>query len=135
MGTGRAGWYSSDSLISRFSSAPIVSASTIIQDLQDLKVGDAVDLIDTMVFRVHQLESNRAIVLLADEHQLPLQPWVKSWAFVMEPIEGGATRLLVRERSYWTRTWVGFATAFTNWLWFLLTRGLLRNLKALAEAT
>ncbi|MDR1633663.1 MAG: hypothetical protein LBS27_01795 [Bifidobacteriaceae bacterium] len=135
MGTGRAGWYSYDALISQFSSAPTISASTIIQDFQDLKADDVIDLIDSMVFHVHEIEPNRAIVLLADEHQLPLQPWVKSWTFVIKPIEGGATRLLVRERSYWTLKWVGFVTAFTNWLWFWVTRRQLINLKALVEAT
>jgi hypothetical protein len=66
---------------------------------------------------------------------MPLQPWAKSWAFVLEPLAGGATRLLVRERSVWCRKWVGLLTTGTNWLWFLATRRQLKNLKALVEAT
>ncbi|MDR0592837.1 MAG: hypothetical protein LBG60_06185 [Bifidobacteriaceae bacterium] len=134
MGMGRGGWYSYDDWAGRVSSVSAVSASAVIPDLQDLKVGDAVDLIDRMVFRVQDLQPNRALVLHADEHQMPLQPWVKSWAFVLQPIEGGSTRLLVRERSVWRRKWVGLLTAFTNWAWFLATRRQLKNLKALAEA-
>jgi hypothetical protein len=134
MGMGRGGWYSYDWWLGKLSITPAVSAAAIIEDLQDLKVGDAVDLIDKMVFRVQDLRPNRALVLHADEHQIPLQPWVKSWAFVLEPLEGGATRLIVRERSAWDHKWIGFLTAFTNWLWFVANRRQLKNLKALAEA-
>jgi hypothetical protein len=133
LGMGRAGWYSYDSWAARVSSVSTTSASTVIPDLQDLKVGDAVDLIDKIFFKVHDLQPDRALILLTD-YELPLQPWLKSWTFVLEPVEGGATRLLVRERSDWQRKWVGFLTAGTNWLWFFATRRLLKNLKALVEA-
>ncbi|MDR1442518.1 MAG: hypothetical protein LBJ02_09070 [Bifidobacteriaceae bacterium] len=134
VGMGRAGWYSYDSWAAKVSSAPTSSASTVIADLQDLKNGDVIDLIDSVVFRVHDIRPERALVL-AGEYQVPLQPWRKSWAFVLEPVEGGATRLLVRERSAWERRWVGAVTATTNWLWFFATRRMLKNLKALVEAS
>jgi uncharacterized protein YndB with AHSA1/START domain len=133
VGMGRAGWYSYDSWAALISSVPTTSASAVIPDLQDLKVGDAVDLVDRIFFRVHDIQPEHALVL-SSEYQMPLQPWLKSWAFVLEPVEGGATRLLVRERSDWERKWVGAATAFTNWLWFAATRRMLKNLKALAES-
>jgi hypothetical protein len=134
MGMGRAGWYSYDSWAAKFSSVPTVSATTILPHLQELKAGDPVDLINRMVFHVLDLQPNRALVLHADEHQMPLQPWVKSWSFALQPLEGGSTRLLVRELSRWDRKWVGFLTSFTNWVWFLATRRQLKNLKALVEA-
>ncbi|MDR2373321.1 MAG: hypothetical protein LBD77_04330 [Bifidobacteriaceae bacterium] len=135
MGMGRGGWYSYDSWAALISSVPTASASRIIPKFQNLRLGDAVELGDRMVFQVKDLRPNRALVLHADEHQVPLQPWIKTWAFVLEPLEGGATRLLVRERSSWTRRWVGAATAVTGWIWFWATRRQLKNLKALVEAT
>jgi hypothetical protein len=135
MGMGRAGWYSFDSWAAKVSTVPTTSASAVITHLQDLKVGDPIDLVDRMVFHVQDIQPNRALVLHADEHQVPLQPWIKTWAFVLEPLEGGSTRLIVRETSVWERKWIGVLTAITNWFWFFATRRQLKNLKALVEAS
>jgi hypothetical protein len=133
MGAGRGGWYSYDTLAGLFSGPPTVSATSIVEPLQDLRVGDPVDLVDRMVFSVAELIPGEAMVLLADENQKPLQPWTKSWTFALKPVPGGATRLLVREVSAWDSALVGTATAFTGWLWFLATRRQLLNLKTLVE--
>jgi hypothetical protein len=135
MGLARGGWYSYDKLLQIFWPLPARSATAIESQWQDLKEGDPVDLISTMIFRVGQLIPNEALVLVADENQRPMQPWVKSWAFVLKPLPGGATRLLIRETSGWDSLLVGALTAGTAWLWFIGTRRLLKNLKALVEAT
>jgi hypothetical protein len=135
MGMGRAGWYSYDRFLSVWSQLGTQSAAKIIEDFQDLRVGDPVDLIDSMVFKVNEIIPEEALVLYADEYQRPLQPWVKSWVFALRPLPGGATRLLVREISNWDSPLVGAVTSLTAWAWFAVARRQLKNLKALVEAT
>ena len=65
------------------------SATRIHPELQDLKIGDRIDTGSIGPdFRIGSpvtvLEPNRALVM-------------GTWAFVLKPIEGGRTRLLVRE--------------------------------------
>jgi hypothetical protein len=134
MGMGRGGWYSYDKWVALVSSDSAESAQTIIPELQDLQLGDPVDLIKQMVFSVRQLDVNHALVLHADEHQVPMQPWVKTWAFVLRPQGDGSTRLVVRESSAWSMKYVGVLTAVTNWFWFFAARRQLINLKRLAES-
>jgi hypothetical protein len=135
MGMGRGGWYSYDGLLRLISPVPTDSAAEIVDGFQNLKAGDPVELIMTMVFRVAELVPNEALVLLADANQQPHQPWRKSWTFALRPLPGGATRLIVREISGWDSRLVGAATAVTGWLWFLGARRQLKNIKALAEAS
>ncbi|MDR3359937.1 MAG: hypothetical protein LBO20_04690, partial [Bifidobacteriaceae bacterium] len=113
MGLGRGGWYSYDKLLGLISPMPTTSASEIKAEFQDLKVADPVELILSMAFTVAELVPNEALVLFA-EHRMPVQPWTKSWAFVLKPLPGGATRLLVRETSHWDSRRVGVATAVTG---------------------
>jgi hypothetical protein len=94
-----------------------------------------VELILPMMFQVGEIVPNEYLLLVADENQQPLQPWVKTWVFALKPLEGGSTRLLVRETSAWSSWLVGAATACTGWLWFWGTRRQLKNIKALAEAS
>jgi hypothetical protein len=135
MGMGRAGWYTFDQLLALWSQLPTDSATAIVERHQDLKVGDPVDLIASMMFKVAELIPNDSLVLFADENQRPLQPWTKSWVYALRPLPGGATRLIVRETSAWDSPLVGAVTACTGWIWFIATRHQLRNLKALVEAT
>ncbi|MDR2454457.1 MAG: hypothetical protein LBD51_07960 [Bifidobacteriaceae bacterium] len=134
MGMGRAGWYSNDRLLGLISPGPTESASAILECYQDLKVGDPVDLILPMGFKVAELIPNQALVLFSEE-LMPMQPWRKSWVFALRPLPGGATRLLVRETSAWDSWLVGLVTSATAWAWFLGTRRQLKNLKALVEAS
>jgi hypothetical protein len=135
MGMGRAGWYSYDWLAQVFSSVSTRSTARIIPALQDIKTGDPIDFLDRMVFTVAQAIPGETLVLVADENQRPLQPWVKSWSFILNRLPSGATRLLIREISAWDSRLVGFLTSITGWAWFMATRRQLKNIKALAEAT
>ncbi|MDR2252681.1 MAG: hypothetical protein LBD97_02280 [Bifidobacteriaceae bacterium] len=135
MGMGRGGWYANDKALQLISPVSTASATRIIDDLQDLKVGDAVDLILSVAVKGHLRVPHEVLVLVADENQRPLQPWVKSWAFQLRPLPGGATRLIVRETSGWDSWLVHAVTAATGWLWFLGARRQLKNIKALVEAT
>jgi len=120
MGFGRAGWYSYDRLDMRGK-----SVDEIVPALQSLAVGDLMPMSPEAGFEVKVLEPGRALVLYADTalierqtaaaadtpsdvppglaasgaflRQTP-QEFVASWAFVLEPLDGGRTRLIERFR-------------------------------------
>jgi hypothetical protein len=115
IGHKRAGWYSHDGLHRLMGIAGSVedeqrSAEHIIPSLQDLKVGDLIEIAPGMGYRVVQLEPQRALVLLSrvdmDEWRsleegepLPEQYLISSWAWYLEETADGKTRLIVRVRS------------------------------------
>lgn len=119
MGYGRGGWYSIDQIDMRGS-----SATRIVDDWQNLAVGDVVPTHPGGGFAVRVLEPNRALVLFADTDSMrpsdeaaagtvPIGlagsgafmsatpgEFAASWAFVLEPIDANRTRLIERVR-YW----------------------------------
>ena len=123
MGYGRAGWYSYDQLDQRGK-----SVDEIVDDWQVLAIGDIVPTHPGGGFEVAGIEPGRALVLRSDTALVTAQaeaakseaggleaatPGVKlsgamlsgtpeqfaaSWAFILEPLEGGRTRLIERFR-------------------------------------
>jgi hypothetical protein len=160
MGYGRGGWYSYDAIDMLGH-----SSREIRPELQDLKVGDVVPFAPGIGFRVEVVEPERALVLYGDDTLIAQQeheaarraegerdehPGMKlagalsdanmrafsvSWAFVLEPLADGRTRLLERFR---TRSTPGPATAFVRPLvdqgHFLMTRKQLLGIRERAEA-
>lgn len=134
MGFGRAGWYSYDAVDMRGS-----SADRILPEYQSLAVGDVVPTHPGGGFLVKALEPERYLVLYLDDEMVREQAreaealnaespanlrmtgafleggqpteFAASWAFVLEPAEGGGTRLIERfrirfgsaEEKPWTR--------------------------------
>jgi hypothetical protein len=120
MGFGRAGWYSIDQLDMRGR-----SADRIVDEWQDLSVGDVVPTHPDGGFQVRRLEPSRALVLYGDPSTMnaPRDPdtaeempaglaasgaflaqtpsdFRASWAFVLDPVGPNRTRLIERMR-YW----------------------------------
>lgn len=123
MGYGRAGWYSYDGL-----DMNLPSADRIVPELQNLKVGDVVPTHPGGGFEVRAIEPDRALILYADRTLVDQQaaaaahgletasPNVRatgasldaalrgdfraSWAFVLEPLPDGRTRLIERFRGH-----------------------------------
>jgi hypothetical protein len=124
MGYGRAGWYSYDTLDQRGS-----SAESIVPEWQSLAIGDIVPTHPGGGFEVVSIEPGRALVLKSDTALVEAQAeaakaakaglesatagvqasgailsgmprdYAASWAFVLEPIDGGrGTRLIERFR-------------------------------------
>jgi len=120
MGFDRAGWYSYDRLDVRGK-----SLETIVPKLQDLAVGDLMPMSPEAGFEVKILEPGRALVLYADTELIERQTssassdradvpaglaasgaflrqtppeFAASWAFSLEPLDGGRTRLIERFR-------------------------------------
>jgi hypothetical protein len=123
MGYGRAGWYSYDQLDQRGR-----SADEIVDAWQALKVGDVVPTHPGGGFEVARIEPGHALVLRSDTALVTAQAeaakaaaqgletattgvklsgamlsgtpqqFAASWAFILEPIDGGRTRLIERFR-------------------------------------
>lgn len=126
MGYGKAGWYSYDQLDQRGR-----SADELVDAWGQLAVGDIVPTHPGGGFEVVHLDPGRALVLRSDtalvEAQAAVakaagsgietgttgvqlsgavlsgtpQEFAASWAFVLEPVDGGRTRLIERFRVWW----------------------------------
>jgi len=104
MGFGRAGWYSYD----RLDNAGRMSAERILPQLQELRVGDRIDMTrdGRTWFEVARLEPEQHLVLRAcidlrrgrSYDAAGSRPcWFSdsTWEFALEPLAGGRTRLVV----------------------------------------
>jgi hypothetical protein len=86
------------------------SAQRIISELQDLRVGDVVEMAPGMGYVVAGIEPEQALILqsrvdtdkwesLANSDPLPEKYLSSSWVWFLEETEKKATRLIVRVRS------------------------------------
>ncbi len=93
MGAGRAGWYSWDFLDNGGRS----SANEIVPEWQGIAAGDVLPAVPgaTDAFVVERVEAGRDIVLTVPHERGGLRA---TWEFVLEPLPGERTRLLVRGR-------------------------------------
>ena len=115
IGYKRAGWYSHDFLHRLVGIAGCVdderrSAKRIIPELQDLKVGDVVEIAPGMGYVVVGLEPEQALILhmrmdigkwqsFASSDPLPEKYLSSSWVWSLEETDEGTSRLIVRVRS------------------------------------
>lgn len=145
MGQGRAGFYSY-SWIETLIGGSARNADEVMPQWQRLSVGDPVWLHpQTAPMEVRILERNQALVFYTGAnafadfgdrlagHKDP--QFSSSWAFVLHPLETGATRLVVRNRSsYGSGIQNELAVrCILEPLHFLMERKLLKTLKSLVE--
>jgi hypothetical protein len=144
MGQGRGGLYSYDRLENWFG-CRLHSAERVLPDLQHLAAGDTVRLVPQdyrvpLQFEVALVDPPRALVLkapgtLVDAFTRGLS--YCSWAFVLEELDGGRTRLIARWRSDFDPTVGGLI--WNKWgiepVHFLMERKMLLGIKARAERT
>ena len=143
MGAGRAGWYSIDAL----DNGGLSSEERIVPELQHLAPGDILHSLPSKTggFATLRVAPDR-LILLGSPSLLPPSdpprapqpgdpPYPMTWAFVLEPVGDGATRLVARVR--------GAPLPGPGWkiaraaLWpvyALMEHEQLRNIKARAEA-
>lgn len=154
LGFGRGGWYSYDAMDMKGRSAEM-----ILPEHQALAVGDIVPTDPDGGFEVKVLEPERALVLLVDNAIVARRPeqarigavsspglaasgrfmqvsmppeFAVSWAIVLQPLDGGRTRLIERVRAAYGATSRG-TRAFGPMLGFgvfLMTR---RQMLGIAE--
>jgi hypothetical protein len=115
IGYRRAGWYSYDFIHSIMGVAGSVdddrrSANRIIPELQNLEVGDVVQIAPDMGYEVVAIEPERALVLnmridaktgqpFAATDPMPDEYLISSWVWFLDEMDGRTTRLIVRTRS------------------------------------
>jgi hypothetical protein len=104
IGNKRAGWYSWDRIHRLLGVAGSVqyedrSADKIIPELQGLEVGDLIRMMPEEMgipgYAVVSIEPERALVTHIDDEN------GASWVWVLDPIDAGTTRLIVRFRQTW----------------------------------
>jgi hypothetical protein len=134
LGQGRGGFYSYD-FLENIIGADIHSADRIVAEWQDVGVGDEVRLAAEVPLAVAVVERGRALVLRGG---IPVgtgaPPYDFTWAFALVESDE-TTRLLVRERYAYTRSWARLLIEPTEAISFVMTRRMLRGIKDRAEGT
>ena len=131
IGAGRGGLYSYDRLDILFGILDRPSANEILPEYQDLEPGDTIPLGDEGEgLLVEAVEPERALVTVPES----LPEGTLTWVFVLEPLEGGRTRLLTRNRGSidWSPEWLA-TVAVIEPAAFLMTRKMLLEIKERAE--
>jgi hypothetical protein len=135
LGQGRGGFYSYD-FLENLVGCDIHSADRIESEWQDVGVGDQVRLAPKVGLAVAFLERGRSLVLRGG---IPLgntaPPYDFTWAFVLRDEPDGTTRLLVRERYAYTRSWARLLVEPAEAVSFVMSRKMLRGLRNRTENT
>lgn len=134
LGQGRGGFYSYD-LLENLAGCDIHSADELVPQWQDVSVGDEVHLAPQFALPVAVAEPGEALVLhgagpVDDEGPVPFD---FVWAFVLRPLPGGRTRLVVRERYAYRTGWAGRLVEPVSWVSFAMTQKMLRGIRDRAE--
>ncbi len=145
MGQGRGGFYSYTWLENLIGCA-MKNADDLVLEWQNLRVGDPVWLHPgTSPMEVRILERNRALVFYSGanafsdygdrfvRHSDP--KFASSWAFVLQPLEQGITRLVVRNRSTYGESLQQelAVRCLLEPAHFVMERKLLKTVKSLVE--
>ena len=133
LGQGRGGFYSYD-FLENLVGCEIHSADRIVHEWQDIAVGDEVRFAPKVGLTVASLEPGRSVVLRGG---VPIgnnaPPYDFTWAFVLRDEPNKTTRLLVRERYAYTRSWARLIVEPTEVLSFVMSQKMLRGIKERAE--
>jgi hypothetical protein len=133
MGTGRAGWYSYD----RLDNGGQPSVSEIVPEFQQLTRGMVFPALPgaTDGFTVASFDPERYLVL---GWNAPDGSWLGMWAFDLQPLREGSTRLVVRVRGSAGYRFHGLpwrvAKPIVTWVHFMMERKQLLGIADRAEA-
>ncbi|MCW2750325.1 MAG: hypothetical protein JWR83_1435 [Aeromicrobium sp.] len=133
MGQGRGGLYSYDAL-ENLIGCDIRSADQIVEEWQHVTVGDPFRLHPDVVLRVAIVDPHHALVV---QGGVPMgdadPPYDFTWAFVLNELTDGTTRLVIRERYHFTRWWASLIVEPVQAVSFVMTRKMLHGIRARAE--
>jgi hypothetical protein len=134
LGQGRGGFYSYD-FLENLIGCDIHSADRIVAEWQAVRLGDEVRFAPEIALVVAFLEQGRSLVLRGG---VPIgnapPPYDFTWAFTLRDDADGTTRLLVRERYAYTRSWARLMVEPTEVLSFVMSQKMLRGIKNRAES-
>lgn len=133
MGQGRGGLYSYD-VLENLIGCDIHSADQIVQEWQHVTVGDSFRLHPDIALHVVVVEPDHALVI---QGGVPMgdaaPPYDFTWAFVLNELTDGTTRLVIRERYTFTRWWASLVVDSVSFVSFGMTRKMLHGIRARAE--
>lgn len=133
LGQGRGGLYSYD-FLENLVGCNMHSADHIVAEWQNVKVGDELRLHPEVPLEVVDVEPGRYLVVRGG---VPMgdtpPPYEFTWAFVVREQTHGSTRLLVRERYAYTRTWAPFLVEPVEAVSFFMSQKMLRGIRDRAE--
>ena len=133
MGQGRGGLYSYD-FLENLIGCDIHSADHIVEDWQHVTVGDSYRLHPDIALHVMVVEEDLTLVV---QGGVPLgdtaPPYDFTWAFVLNELADGNTRLVVRERYNFTRWWASLIVEPVLAVSFVMTRKMLLGIRARTE--
>jgi hypothetical protein len=93
MGSGRGGLYSYDILDRLFHILDAPSVERVLPEWQHLRAGDVIPVGSSPGFPVRAIEQDRYLVLAGEQDGTR---WL--WSMVLEPLPGGCTRFITRNR-------------------------------------
>ncbi len=130
---GAAGFTATTSL-KNVTGRDIHSADRIVSEWQAVDVRDEVRLHPEVGLSVAVAEPGHALVLRGGVPigQTPA-PYDFTWAFVLRGQADGTTRLVVRERYSYARPWARLLIEPTEFISFVMSRRMLREIKQRAE--
>jgi len=135
VGQGRGGFYSYDAL-ENLVGCDIHSATRVVPEWQDPRVGDEVRLAPQVGLEVVAVEPGRALVLRGG---VPMgsvaPPYDFTWAFILARESAAATRLIVRERYAYRRSWARLIVEPVEVISFLMSEKMLRGIRDRSERT
>lgn len=135
IGQGRGGFYSYDEL-ENLLGLDIHSAETIEDHWQRLAVGDSVRLAEQLGLEVAELDSQRHTMVLrgAITPGDSPPPFDFTWSFTVFPgADRGTSRLVVRERYDYLKSWTWVMVEAVEWISFLMSQKMLRGIRDRAE--
>lgn len=129
MGSGRGGLYSYDWLDVLLGVLDRPSADELLPEYQHLEAGETIPLGGGGLV-VEAVDPERALVTVPEA----FPGGALTWVFVLEPLDGGRTRLLTRNRARveWSPRWLALLAVLEPPA-FLMTRKMLLGVKRRAE--
>jgi hypothetical protein len=135
LGQNRGGFYTYDWL-ENLVGVEIHSAASVEQQLQIRAVGEDVNLAPGVALTVVQFDEGRELVLrgaVGLDGTAAGAPYDFTWDFVVRPRPDGSTRLIVRERYTYLRSWAGLLVEPLEMISFFMTERMLRGIRQRAE--
>jgi hypothetical protein len=142
IGHKRGGFYSYDAL-ENLVGLGIHSADEILEEFQDIAVGDTIHLAEPVALTVSTATPGKALVIvgipeedgqsISEAAGAPPMPYTFSWAFVLLPRVDGC-RLVIRERYGYSAGWAPLMVEPVEWVSFLMTQRMLRGIRDRAQA-
>ena len=134
LGQGRGGFYSYD-LLENLVGADIHSADRIVEEWQNIGVGEQINLAPGFGLAVAHVDPGSALVLRGGIPTTTMgpSPYDFTWAFVLRPGPEATTRLLIRERYTYAHRWVAALVEPVELISLVMSHRMMHGIRRRAE--